>query len=241
MPITEKQLFELRDELREYNPSIGLPQIRHLILPTAYMTRLDKHSFWADEKNRNLVPHALYNIGCTRIIENGLATTLEPNKKLSYTCFWEVYSSDFLKPLNELNHEEMEKMSIDELAKKLDIVNKTKLIVDTSNSGNYFWIPEKEGDKTIAEACSIATVTKKEELPMCSLKRIFGDDFKVKVATPKELSERILIPWIDKSWGPFPQDLWIKIKKMVKEIKSLELDEFKRRIEGEPVKSTYTV
>jgi len=54
MPITEKQLFELRDELREYNPSIGLPQIRHLILPTAYMTRLDKHSFWADEKNRNL-------------------------------------------------------------------------------------------------------------------------------------------------------------------------------------------
>jgi hypothetical protein len=153
----------------------------------------------------------------------------------SYGCWWNAYSNKFLMPLNELNPEEKKQMNIHDLARNLDITNKTELIVDISNNGQYFWIPDKHGEKTIDEACSIVTPMKKECLPSCSLKQICGKDYRVQVATPQQLSEKILIPLIDKSWGPLPKDKWDEMRNMCKEVGSSELEEFKRRINGKTI------
>jgi len=202
------------------------------------MTNFDKHDHWELEGIDKYVQDSIFYSGCPQIVGGGIVIKgliqEKPFKESVYSgCSWATYSPDFLKPLNKLTDKERRKMSIYELAKKLDLVNKTKLIIDISNTGTHYWVPDKQGNKTIVETCSVVTITKREELPRCSLKKIFGDDFRVKLVTPKELSERIIIPWVNKSLGPFPEDLWLEIKKMSK-IKDFRLNDSKMKKIGQP-------
>jgi len=235
MSSMEKKVYKLREELKKQNPLIGTPEIIHLLMPTAYLTNFNDKAFWAEKENRNLVFDCLYRTGCSRVSGKGIELCREfvADEESSYGCWWNAYSKEFFKPLNELKPKDIKRADIYDLSKKLDLTNKTELIIDNSNTGQYFWIPDRRGEKTIDEACSVVTTVKKECLPSCSLKKICGKDYRVQVATPQQLAERVLIPLIDKSWGPLPKNDWDEIKNMSKEVGNSVMEEFRRKAKGE--------
>jgi len=238
MTIAQKDVLKLRDKLREHNPSIDEPQLHYLFLPTGCMMNLEETDYWKlNKSNRDATVNAIFYAGCSSIMGKGLAIIRKiglGGAPEDYGCYWRACSPDFLKSLNEINEK-----NIYELAKKIDVINKTKLIIDSNNTGDYFWIPKKDGDKTICEACSIVTPFKKENMPKCSLRKIFGDDFRIKVVTPKELSENILKPWINRSLGPFPEDLWKEIKTIGKKTESFRLNEYRKTQNSKNREVTY--
>jgi len=238
MTFTEEKAYKLRDELRKYNPLIGLPETVYLFLDTAHMTHLDDRAVWAKKDIRDQVDYCLSRTGCAGISGLGLkqqerfvGENIVDSPK---GCFWSAFSEEFLLPLNNLSQEEFKRFNIYDFAKRLDVPNKSKIIADASNNGTYFWIPDKSGEKTIDEACSLVVPLKKECLPECSLKKICGKDYRVQVATPKQLSERVLIPLIDKSWGPIPKEKWDEMKDCAKEAGIARLKEFGEKINGKP-------
>jgi hypothetical protein len=53
----------------------------------------------------------------------------------------------------------------------------------------------------------------RRRLPDCSLKKIFGRDFRVIEASPKDVAERALKPLIDSTFGPFTKETWSEIER----------------------------
>ena len=238
------KLYKLKEELRKTNPLIDMPEIDNLLLPAASMTHMDDHAFWRNKDNREFVSDCLQYTGCARIRGPGLKsseTLFGSGSKADYTliCAWDAYSPDFLMSLNRQTAKDEKDRSIYNIARKFDMLNKAELIVDVNNYATRYLLTDKNGEKNVHETCSILTPFKKECLPECSLKKICGKDYKVHVATPKEVSEKVLIPKIDKSVGPLPKDKWSELKKIGEEIGSSDMEAFRRRASGKDRESNF--
>jgi hypothetical protein len=232
--LTDEKLSRIEKELRACNDSIDRDKVRYVIAPTAYLTNLDDKIFWKDKTNTDYVEDALYRCGCLRITDDGIMIGgVAVNSVFDWSrdggCHWTAVLPYSLKPFNELKWRG-EKISVSNLATELDFANNTVLMEDDSNAGYRYWIPKKDGI-TIEEACPVVTPLKRCELPRCSLKRICENKIRVKDATPKEVSEEVLVPIIDRTLGPFKDSLWQKIKYDAK-MEAIDIKEYEKSLKG---------
>jgi hypothetical protein len=231
---TDEKISRIEKELQTYNNSIDRDKVRHMFSSSAYLTNLDDKIFWKDKSNIGCVEDALYRCGCLRIVDDGIMIAgIAVNSILNWSkdggCHWTAALPYSLKPFNEIRRRG-EKISVSDLATELDFANNAVLIGDDSNAGQHYWIPKKDGI-TIEEACPVITPLKRCELPKCSLKKICENKIRVKDATPKEVSEEVLIPLIDRTLGPFKDSLWQKIKDCVK-MEKTDIKEYEKSLKG---------
>jgi hypothetical protein len=231
---TDGKLSIIEKELRTYNNSIDRDKVRHMFASSAYLMNFDDKIFWEDKPNIEHVEDALYRCGCLHISDDGIMIAGGAvNSIFDWSkdggCHWTAALPYSLKPFNKLRWRRG-KISVYNLATELDFANNTVLIGDDSNAGQRYWIPKKNGI-TIEEACPVITPLKKCELPKCSLKKICENKIRVKDATPKEVSEEVLIPLIDRTLGPFQDSLWQKIKDYAK-MEGTDIKEYEKSLKG---------
>lgn len=232
--LTDEKLSRIEKELRACNNSIDRDKVRYMFASSAYLTNFDDKIFWKDKPNIEHVEDALYRCGCLHIMDDGIMIAGGAvNSIFDWSrdggCHWSAALPYSLKPFNELRWRG-KKISVSKLATELDFANNTVLIMDDSNAGQHYWIPKKDGI-TIEEACPVVTPLKRCELPRCSLKKICENKIRVKDATPKEVSEEVLIPLIDRTLGPFKDSLWQKIKDDAK-MEITDIKEYEKSLKG---------
>jgi hypothetical protein len=230
--LVDEKITSMRERLKAFNPAIGLPELSTFLVPIGYFANLEDQRYWTRAGNRANAINIIHGLGVPSIGDTGLVIARRGSEKF-YLSSWVAYSLEFLEGLNKKENDDLDILT---LAQKLDAKNKTQLIIENSNAGNYFFIPDKSGEM-LKKLSSVRTPSRKDLLGDYSLFKIFGDDYKARPISPKELAEELLMRWATDVLLPaLPKEMyenvWIDLKQLGKEAGEKLIQNTKEAIEG---------